>query len=57
MTALPIAQPPADVPSKFENFLVKYRVHVGFLIAAGVLIEGVLEKLRSAAKVCSDLSK
>jgi protein-S-isoprenylcysteine O-methyltransferase Ste14 len=44
MTAVPIASPPTAAPSKFENFLVKYRVHVGFLIAAGVLIEGVLEK-------------
>ncbi len=44
MTALPTAQPPADVPSKFENFLVKYRVHVGFLLVAGVLIEGVINK-------------
>lgn len=45
MTAIPIATPPAAAgPSKFESFLVKYRVHVGFLIAAGVLIEGVIEK-------------
>lgn len=45
MTAIPIATPPAAAgPSKFESFLVKYRVHVGFLIAAGVLVEGVIEK-------------
>lgn len=44
MTAFPISHPPAAAPSKFENFLVKYRVHVGFLLVAGVLIEGVINK-------------
>lgn len=43
MTAISHAHPPA-APSRFENFLVKYRVHVGFLIAAGVLIESVINK-------------
>lgn len=45
MTAFPIPTPPGAVaPSKFEVFLVKYRVHVGFLLAAGVLIESIIDK-------------
>jgi protein-S-isoprenylcysteine O-methyltransferase Ste14 len=34
----------ADQPSRLEAILVRFRVHVGFLIAAGVLIEGLVHK-------------
>lgn len=40
-----ISLPPQPAsPSKFEELLVKYRVHVGFVLSAAVLIEVIFRK-------------
>lgn len=35
---------PQEPPTRLESWLVRYRVHVGFLLVAGILTEGVLRK-------------
>lgn len=44
MTTVTTGQPISSPPSPFESFLVRYRVHIGFLIAVGILADTILDR-------------